>query len=93
MCRTQPNNKLTFDLPMLNDLQRQLDQVQKQLDAAKSRLDALSKLPPIQPWQFQYVPAEPAPKQPSEIKPYGHPFKFNGLTLYVEPISLNTSKR
>jgi hypothetical protein len=66
--------------------------VQKQLDAAKSELDSLSKLPPIQPWQFQYVPLKPGQPGPIDVKPYGHSFEFNGLMVYVEPVSV-TAKR
>jgi|HubBroStandDraft_1064217.scaffolds.fasta_scaffold213491_2 hypothetical protein len=84
---------MRIDLGKLNDLQRQLDTVQAQLNAAKAQLDALSKLPPIQPWQFQGVPPVPGQQGPIVVKPYGRSFEFNGLTVYVEPISQTEKQR
>ena len=78
----------------IRDLQRRLDEVQKELNAAGSALNNLSKLPPIRPWgPEQIVPAQPGMQGQFELKPYGQPFKLNGLTVYVEPISLAERRR
>jgi hypothetical protein len=78
----------------IRDMDRQLDQAQKDLSAAKSELDELSKLPPIQPWHLEEVnPGVSEPRAKFDIKPYGSSFKFNGVTVYVEPISLNAERR
>ncbi len=88
---TQPQ---PLELNEMHDLQQKLDQVQADLDAAKANLGELSKLPPIQPWQFVPVePSQPIRNGRFDIKPYGPSFKFNGLTVYVEPVSLNAKRR
>jgi hypothetical protein len=81
-------------LDEMRDLDQQLDQAQADLKAAQSDLDELSKLPPIQPWQLEEVnPGLSEPRGKFDIKPYGASFKFNGMTVYVEPISLNAKRR
>jgi hypothetical protein len=72
----------------IRDMDRQLDQAQADLSAAKSELDELSKLPPIQPWHLEEViPGVSEPRGKFDIRPYGSSFKFNGVTVYVEPVN------
>ena len=92
---TQPQ---PLDFDEMRDLRQKLDQVQADLDAAKANLDELSKLPPIQPWHLelnspQFVSPDLAvPRAKFDIKPHGTSFKFNGLTVYVEPIVLASTR-
>jgi hypothetical protein len=42
----------------------------------------IGRLGPLPEFHFDVQAA------PNDVKPYGTPFRFNGLTVYVEPIAL-----
>jgi hypothetical protein len=59
-------------------IERQLRDIERQFHEMDLQLGRLRPLPEF---HFDVQAA------PYDIKPYGRPFRFNGLTVYVEPIA------
>jgi hypothetical protein len=77
------------------DFAKQRLQIERQLDEMQLQLGRLRDLPEF---HFDvraapFVDIKPFKIKPNSIdiynlKPYGRPFRFNGLTVYVEPITM-----
>ncbi|MGD0139524.1 MAG: hypothetical protein ABSD28_11650 [Tepidisphaeraceae bacterium] len=61
------------------DFAKQRLQIERQLDEMQLQLGRLPDLP-----EFHFA----VRAAPYDVKPYGRPFRFNGLTVYVEPITM-----
>jgi len=76
------------------DFAKQRLQIERQLDEMQLQLDRLRELPEFQldAQAAPFVDIKPFKIKSNKIdiynlKPYGRPFRFNGLTVYVEPIA------
>lgn len=90
---TRPQSSL--NLRSLENLDRNIQQLDQQLRQLNSQLNQI----PVKPWAG--ITTRPSPlagnqpfinipmrsMSPRTIRPYGPSFQFNGLTVYIEPIS------
>jgi hypothetical protein len=63
----------------LRELEQQIHQLQQQFDQSMGW--QLGRLRPLPEFRFEMRPT------PWNLQPYGTPFRFNGLTVYIEPVA------